>query len=282
MSVSTGAETGYLDVDGGRLYFEVEGRGDPLLLIHAGVANLRMRDEQVPIFAEQHRVIRYDTRGFGRTTTEDVPYSNRRDIRQLLDHLGVERAAVLGISRGGSIATDFTLEFPERVWGLILVAAGLGGLKTDPAPEMAALWDEEERLYERKEWEKLVDLEVGLWGDGPGQPEGRMAAGPRQRLREMGLQNYRAEQPEGAPQVLDPPAAGRLGEIRVPTLVMWGDLDEPGVLAAGERLSSEIAGARRHVFQGVAHMVNMERPQEFNQLVLEFLAEAAQQRGASA
>lgn len=103
----------YLDVSGGRLYFEVAAPdGGPaapplpaLTLIHAGVANLRMWDEHVPAFAGGgYRVIRYDTRGFGRTQSDDVPFSNRDDIRQLLDHLSVAKIALVGISRGGTIA----------------------------------------------------------------------------------------------------------------------------------------------------------------------------------
>ncbi len=77
--------------NGGSLYYEVDGDGPALTLIHAGVANLRQWDEQVPRFAERYRVIRYDTRGFGRTTTGDVPFSNRGDLAALLDHLGVEQ-----------------------------------------------------------------------------------------------------------------------------------------------------------------------------------------------
>ncbi|MDP8904766.1 MAG: hypothetical protein M3N29_05535 [Chloroflexota bacterium] len=88
-------ESGYVAVPGGRLYYEVDGDGPALTLVHAGVAHLRMWDEQVAAWREQYRVIRYDTRGFGRTTTEDVPYSNRDDLRGLLEHLGVERTHLL-------------------------------------------------------------------------------------------------------------------------------------------------------------------------------------------
>ena len=75
------------------------------MLIHAGVAHLRMWDEQVAAWRDRHRVIRYDTRGCGRTIAEDMPYSNRDDLRAVLDHLGVERTHVLGLSRGAMIAT---------------------------------------------------------------------------------------------------------------------------------------------------------------------------------
>src|SRR2546421_8761630 len=80
-------ETGFVKAPGARLYYEAAGRGHPLLLIHAGVADCRMWDAQFQVFAEQFRVVRYDTRGFGKSLTEDVSFSNRQDVSDLLDHL---------------------------------------------------------------------------------------------------------------------------------------------------------------------------------------------------
>jgi 3-oxoadipate enol-lactonase len=262
---------GYVSVPGGRLYYEEEGEGPALTLIHAGVAHLRMWDEQVAAWRARYRVIRYDTRGFGRTVTEDVPYSNREDLHLLLDALGVERTHLLGASRGGMIAVDFTLDHPERVRSLVLAAAGLGGHQ---GPDEGIDWDENERLYQAREWDALVELETKLWTDGPGQPPDRVTPELRRKMIEWNLENYRAEQPAEKAQPLDPPAAGRLSEIKVPTLVTWGTLDTVGAASAGERMASEIAGASRHVFESVAHMINLERPAEFNRVVGDFLAEA--------
>lgn len=259
-------------VPGGSLYFEVGGKGSALTLIHAGVAHLRMWDEQVPALAERFRVIRYDTRGFGKTRSEAVEFSNRDDLRALLDQLGVERTHLMGMSRGGSIALDFALDSPERVSSLVLVSATPGGFEHEDA-ELDKSWTEMEELYEAKDWEALVEMETALWTDGPGQPTSRVDGGVRRRMVEWNLWNYRAEPGEGIPQPLDPPAVGRLAEVAVPALVMWGDLDESGVLAGGAALAEGIPGARSHIFEGVAHMVNLERPEEFTQRVLDFLQE---------
>jgi len=121
-------ESGTIDVPGARLYYEVAGSGPAVVLIHAGVANLRMWDAQVEALAPRYRVIRYDTRGFGRTANEDVEFSNRDDLRAVLEHVGVPRATVLGISRGGHIAIDFTLDSPDRVEALN------GGLRIESPP----------------------------------------------------------------------------------------------------------------------------------------------------
>lgn len=266
-------ETGYVQVPGARLYYEAAGAGPLLLLIHAGVADCRMWDAQVAVFARHFRVVRYDTRGIGRSITDDVPFSNRQDVLDLLDHLGIERTYVVGVSRGGSIAIDFTLEHPERVAALVPVASGLGGSqagRTAPDHEKQ-MFAEMDRLYEAKEFAQLADLEVQMWVDGPGQPSSRVAPAIREGVREMILSNYRTHTVEGKPIVLDPPAAGRLGEIRVPTLVVLGDLDESGVLHAADLLARGVRGARKVVIPGTAHMLSLEKPDEFTRIVLEFL-----------
>ncbi len=116
----------YLDVPGGKLHYETAGEHHvdklPLVLIHAGIATLRMWDDQLSAFAPDRLVVRYDTRGFGQTVTEDVPFSDRDDLLALLDHLSIERVAVIGCSRGGQIALEFTLEHPERVGALVTSA----------------------------------------------------------------------------------------------------------------------------------------------------------------
>lgn len=267
-----GVETGFAQAPGARLYYEVTGQGHPLLLIHAGVADCRMWDEQFPVFAEHFRVIRYDTRAFGKSVTEDVAFSNRQDICDLLDHLGIERTYIIAVSRGGSIAIDFTLEHPDRVAALIPVASGLGGFKSGPRPDAETrMFAEMDRLYEAKDFTRLADLEVRMWVSGPGQSPDRVGLPLRERVREMILRNYTTHTVEGQPVVLDPPAAGRLAEIRVPTLVVLGDLDETGVTRAAEAIANGVPGARKVVIPGTAHMLTMEKPAEFTRLVLEFL-----------
>ncbi len=267
------SESGYVEFPGTKIYYEVEGGGPDLTLIHAGVAHLRMWDEQVAAWRDRFRIIRYDTRGWGRTLTEDVPYSNADDLLHVLDHVGSKRTHLIGASRGGSIALDFTLEHPDRVSSLTLVAAGLGGFEADD-PRLAEAGKEEERLWEARDWEGLVELETQVWTDGLGQPRDRVDPDVRRRMVQWNLESYRAEQEADQVRRLDPPAVGRLAEVKVPTLVMWGTLDTLDTIAAGERMASAIHGARRQVFEGVAHMVNLERPAEFNELVPDFVLQA--------
>lgn len=262
---------GLLDVPGARLYWESTGRGPALVLVHAGIADHGMWDDDVPSFAGGHRVVTYDCRGFGRSRTDAVDYSNRADLAALLDHLGIQRAALLGCSRGGQIALDFTLERPERVSALIAVACGPGGMEHDETTEEKALTESEEPLLAAGDWAGVADLDVRLWVDGVGQPPTRVASAVRDRVRTMSLANYTAGYPEPRPIPLQPPAIDRLAEVRAPTLIIHGDLDVSGVTAGAEALELGIPGARRVLLPRVAHMVNLERPDDFRRIVRDFL-----------
>ena len=263
-------QSGFIEVPGARLYYEVEGDGPPLTLIHAGVAHLRMWDGQVEAWRDRFRVIRYDTRGFGKTTTDDVPYSNRADLAAVLDALRIEKTHLLGLSRGAMIALDLTVEQPERVRSLIWAAGGIRGFEVED-PRLTDIENELERLEEAREWEPLVELETQLWTDGFGQPVDRVDPEIRQKMIQWNLENYRADQQANQPIQPDVPAVELLDRLTMPTLFTWGTLDELGVLRSGEKLAAEVKGARSHVFEGVAHMVNLERPEEFNRLVGDFL-----------
>lgn len=262
--------SGSIPVPGGSLYVEIDGSGPAVCLVHAGVANLRMWDPQVQQMAQHHTVIRYDTRGFGKTESGEAEFSNREDLIAVLGHAGAERAVVVGASRGGIIALDTTIEFPARVSGFVSVAGGVSGFESSPTPEMA-MWDEVERHWAAKEWEWLADFETAYWYDGPGQAPGRIDPD----LRSMGhgwiLDNYRAEKPEPKPRPLQPPAVGRLGEIKVPVLVMIGLRDDNGTQEAGRYLAAQ-TGAPLHEFD-TAHMINLEEPARFGAALGEFLSQ---------
>jgi 3-oxoadipate enol-lactonase len=268
----TASESGFIDAPGARIYYEVEGSGSPVTLLHAGVAHLRMWDAQVEAWHDRHTLVRYDSRGFGRTVCEDVPYSNRDDLARVLDHLGIERSHLVGLSRGAMIALDFTLERPDRVRSLTWVAGGVRGFEAED-PRLEQTWKEMEAAEEARDWERVVELDTMVWTDGPGQPADRVDPALRRQMIEWGLTNYRAEQPANQPIQPEIIAAEHLPQIRVPTFAIWGTFDEAGVPLSGAKLAAEVPGCRSHAFEGVAHMVNLERPAEFNRMVGDFLAE---------
>jgi pimeloyl-ACP methyl ester carboxylesterase len=245
-----------------------------VLFIHAGVANLRMWDDQAAALCDRFRIIRFDTRGYGRTETEHVEFSNRADAAAVLDEVGERSAHVVGLSRGGQIALDFVLERPDRARSLTIVAGGIGGFEPDVPTTVD--WDEVEGWWEAKDWQRLTDFEVAYWVDGPGQSADRVDPEVRARVADWISTNYRAEKEEGVPQALDPPATTRLDDLRVPLLVIVGELDDEATRTSMRYLAEHVHGARIESL-ATAHMVNLEQPQRFNEVLGAFLDEVTAQ-----
>lgn len=267
--------TGFVNVNGARLWFEDTG-GDRQVVtfVHAGVCDHRQWDTQMAPFAENYRVIRFDMRGFGQSSLPAGPCSLSDDIGGLLDALGVERSAVIGCSMGGSAALDFALKQPERVRALVLVGAGMSGGPQEVSASEQELIAELMAADAAHDDERLNEAELRLWVDGPNRTPEQVTPGVRELMAEMNGANIRrgSEWEQVQPQPLDPPAAGRLGEVRAPTLVIVGSDDTFNVRKTADLLVAGIAGARKVVMPGLTHVPNMERPDEFNQTTLAFLA----------
>lgn len=265
------SESGFLDVQGAPLYYEVAGQGYPLLLIHAGIADSRMWDEQFQVFARQYRVVRFDLRGYGQSAIPPNLFADYEDPAVLLSSLGIEKAHVVGVSFGGKIAIDFTLVHPEMVSSLVLAAPSVGGYPA--SAEVRHFNEEESRLLEQGDLDGAAELNVRTWVDGPRRTPEQIDPVIRERVREMQYHAFTVPVPEGADDIpLEPPAIERLAEIHVPTLLIIGEYDLEEKHALVNLLATEIPGARRVVVANAAHMVNMEQTEDFNRLVLDFLA----------
>ena len=107
--------SGTVPVQGGKLYYEVKGEGHPLVLIHAGFLDRRMWDEQFELFSNSYKVVRYDVRGFGRSTKAETKFSDFEDLHALLQHLKLDKVYIIGVSNGGRIAIDFTTSYQNQV-----------------------------------------------------------------------------------------------------------------------------------------------------------------------
>ena len=278
--MSERAHEGFVAVPGGRLWAQWAGEGSGVVLAHAGIADARMWDPQWEALAARHRVVRYDLRGFGRSDVEHVTFSNRDDLVAVMDAAGLDRAVLVGCSRAGQIVVDTALEFPDRVAGVVWVCGGLSGSELEDTPEEQAVFARGEALEAAKDWAALADLDVAAWVDGIGQPAGRAPGPVRDLVRRMAHETYVQEKPYGDPIQLDPPAAGRLAELRMPLLAVVGLLDIAAVPATADLLVAEVAGARRLDAPGVAHLPSLERPEWFTDRLLEFLAEV-ERAGAS-
>lgn len=269
-------EAGEAEVNGAKLFYEIEGEGDPLVLVHAGIADNRMWEGQVETFARLYRVIRPDLRGFGRSPMVPGPYSHPDDLRALLDYLGVDRASFVGCSMGGAAVLDFALENPGRVEALVLVGSAISGFEFDEEPPEE--WDGIVAAGEAGDLERVSELEVRMWVDGPRRGPDAVDPAVRDLVREMNLIALENEAAQlGEELEAGVPAASRLSAIHAPTLVLVGDEDRPRTLAAAVLLERDLPYVRKTVMSGTAHLPNMERREEFDRLVLGFLRDLRRQ-----
>lgn len=274
MADSGQVTTGYADVNGAKLYYEVAGEGHPLVFLHAGIANLRMWDDQSSAFSDRYRVVRYDHRSFGQSGAPAGPASISGDVYGLLAFLNIDKAYVVGCSMGGGAALDFTLAHPDMVDGLVLVGPGISGTPNDDEEDpMAATWQEIQDAAKAGDYDKANELEVRMWVDGTGRTPEQVDSAFRAKASAMNRALYERDAEMNAVewQPADPPAFPRLETVTAPTLVIVGDRDLPDVQQAVDVLAARIPGAQKVVMHNTAHLPSMELPDEFNQILGNFL-----------
>lgn len=263
-----------MDTSSGTLYYEMAGQGETVVLAHAGFVDCRMWDEQWQTFTQHYRVIRYDMQGFGLSDPATGPVSRRDELYGLLRSLNVERAHLIGCSMGGSAALDLTLAHPELVASLTLVSSVPGGFeyRGEPPGQLMEMIE----AIQRGDKSRASELQLRLWMDGPFRKPEQVDPDIRRRTAVMNripVDNETWLRADSRPvDPLDPPAAMRLAEIHVPVLVMAGALDDPEVVRAADYIATSIPGTSKVIIPDAAHVPNMEKPEEFNRTVMEFLA----------
>ena len=257
---------GYAPTEGTELYYEITGEGEPLVLLHAFSFDRRMWLRQLEAFAGEYTVVTYDLRGFGKSALGEASYAHADDLAALLDHLGIERAALLGVSLGGGAAINFAVTRSDRVRALVVVDPSLGGYKWSPQfvqaqAEVRAACTTSGVDAARARW-----LAMPMFAEALANPHSADA------LRTM-VGDYTGAQwmsvDRGRP--FQPPAIQRLGDITAPTLVLVGEHDVSDFQAIADVLVRDIPNVRRATIEGAGHMVNLEAPERFNDVVLEFL-----------
>ena len=258
-----------LTVGDARIHYERAGAGFPVILLHAGNADSRMWELQVAEFAKHFDVIRPDHRGFGKSELPPERWSEIGDVLALMDELHLERAHLVGCSMGGAIAMDFALQHAERVSKLVLVGPAVGGITFfDRYPD---LFVEVRAARKSGDVEELTLAEMHLLLDGPMRPHGYVKGSVRELFSDMNRIRL-ATDFNSAPDVeIDPPAAQRLNEITPAALVVIGEADAPWVVDNVALLMEKLPRARKFVIHDAGHYPNLEHPDEFNRVVLEFL-----------
>jgi len=255
------------------LYVEQAGAGSPVVLLHEGIADSRMWEPQWAAYAERYRVVRFDMRGFGQSPPAVGTFSLAGDVVELLDGLELGPATFVGVSLGGSVAMETAIARPDLVSRLVLVAPGLRGYEM--SDETKAGWAEEEAALERGDVDEAVEVNLRMWVDGPFRSPDEVDPDVRSKVGEMqrrAIEVWQEGGEEGEHRSMAEDWGERVGEITVPTLILVGELDRPEMLEIAKHLETEIPNARRETIAGTAHVPSMERPDEFDRLVLEFLA----------
>lgn len=265
--------TGFASVHNGRLYYEVTGSGDVVVFVHGNAGDRRHWDLQFEAFARHFKVLRYDVRGFGKSSlpVEAQPYSHYEDLSALLDHLGIKSAHVVGWSMGSGVAVDFAIAHPDRVKSLIAVGPWAFGYSSSAAQQMFNDMGQVRSALAAGGHAAAVEA----WMNAPffHKTIVEPAAGKRFNViaNDYTFWHFAHADPQ---QTVKPSAAGRLAEIRVPTFIVAGERDIPACLEIADLLARSAPRARKIVMNGAGHLMQMERPDEFNRIVLDFLNRA--------
>lgn len=247
------------------------GAGIPVVFLHAGVCDSRMWQAQIEaVAAAGFWAVAYDRRGFGGTVSPDEGFSHLEDLEAVLETLGIHAAIVVGASRGGALAIDFTLTSPERVAGLVLIGTSISGAKTPPlSPDVMRIVNAMEAVEESEDIDAINAVETHAWLDGPLSASGRVQGAVRTLFQAMNREILRkpaltrAEPSDSALEAIE--------SIDTPALLVSGDLDFPHIVERHDDLSEDMENAFAVVIEGTAHLPSLERPDLFNPLLLEFL-----------
>src|SRR5215469_7972150 len=254
----------FLEVDGAKLYYEECGSAPQVVvLVHDGVLHYAAWDEVWPDFCKHFHTIRYDRRGYGRSPAAARGYYATDDLAAVLRHLKLKRAAIVGSSHGGEISINFTLDHPEMVEQLVLVGAVVGGM-----PYTKHFLERGDVLGKPLEKGDIEGAIAAATKDKYLIAPGNDAAKKRMARILSASPNDLTRSELELPMK---PALPRLGEIRIPTLLLVGDADIPDVHAHAGAIEAGIPRSRRVVISDVGHLMYLEKPAEFSRVVIEFL-----------
>lgn len=263
----------WIDVPHARLYVEEAGTGDTITMLHGFLVDSGQWNYEFAALADTHHVIRYDARGFGRSTIEPGRYAHHEDLAAVLDACGVQRTALLACSGGAATALDFACAYPERVSALIFVGAGYWGRFADSTPAARAFL----QALSTFDVNGLIDSSLRAFTDGPRRARNEVDPSARKHTEAMTTHLFKratsywtyAAQDQQTPT---PSTFERLREIDVPTVLIVGSEDVPEVHALSKELLEGMPHARMFVVHGAGHHANLEAPTQVLGLVQEALA----------
>ncbi len=226
------------------------GDGEPLVLLHPGIGDLRSWDPVWPALTETFRVVRYDFRGYGRSPAATQPYAWTDDVLAVLEFFGLDSAHLVGNSQGGATAVELALSRPDTVRSLVLLAPAVGGHPLEGPPEVEARWEAAAAALAAGEDEPMVALMLDLW----------CAAGHDQLVRDLVRSSLSAEAGEEEFLRPLPPALDRLGDVTAPTVLVLAERDFAPLVALNEEMAARIPGCRLVRLVGADHLPQLRAP----------------------
>lgn len=260
-------ESGFIDVDGGRIYYEVKGQGEPLILLHPGLTDLRMWKQQVNELSKKFRVICYDQRGYGKSDLPSKKYAPNTDLLTLMDSLKIEKADIIGICMGALHAVEFAIEYPEKVNSLSL--SGISFLN----------WKYPDNVIK-----KHIEFS-SIAAEGPEKAIETIKTDPFWK-QTIPSDNYKTAQESFLELLEDNKKAftanwqykeqkfntmDRISEINIPVLVIRPENEVDYMIEIGDYLVENLRKVEQIQIKGAGHLSNMEEPQKFNKIVIDFL-----------
>ena len=266
----------WIDVPHARLYAEQAGTGDAITMLHGFLVDSGQWDHELAALAQTHHVIRYDARGFGRSTIEPGRYAHHEDLAAVLDACGVQRTALLACSGGAATALDFACAYPERVSVLIFIGAGYWGRFADSTPAARAFL----QALSTFDVNGLIDSSLRAFTDGPRRARNEVDPSARKHTEAMTTQLFKravsywtyAAQDQQTPT---PSTLERLHEIDAPTVLIVGSEDVPEVHALSKELLEGMPHARMFAVHGAGHHANLEAPIQVLGIVRDALSATA-------
>ncbi|MGQ3892349.1 alpha/beta fold hydrolase [Legionella sp. CNM-4043-24] len=240
-------QSGYASINGVQVWYATYGRGQPIILLHGGLANSNYWGKQVPILARHYKVIVMDSRGHGRSTRNDQRYSYdlmASDVLGLMDYLHIKKAAIVGWSDGAILGLHIAIYHPKRLTKLFAY-----GANSDPAGVKSDIFKSSVfKAYiarTRNEYEELSPT-----------PKGYNTLFDK-------LSNMSATQPDFTKE--------QLKKITVPVWIVDGDHDEVVKRGNTEFMAAQIINSRLLIQASVSHFSFLQDPKQFNNDVLNFL-----------
>jgi pimeloyl-ACP methyl ester carboxylesterase len=267
---------GFAEVSGTKLYYEVAGKGEPIIFIHGNFGDHRHWDFQFSSLANNYKVIRYDLRGFGKSAVpkSDELYSDWDDLKALLDFLEIEKAHICGLSGGSSAAVDFALEFPQKCLSLIPIGPWAGGYGSGDfkSPNADSLFVGLARIDTILKSQGIKSATDYIWKGNNCLARSVNNQRTLDSLIQMGYDySFWFHLNSSPEEYLSPSAMSRLNEIKLPALIITAENDLMSCKEIADIMEKGISGSRKVVMKEAGHIMNMDKPEEFNRYISDFI-----------